>query len=124
MVHDELLFAGRFITFPQPLLLNPRNRGIITDFDLQSLLFSSNTVWIGKVCSVVKSSEDGSLECDVDPLLEYKDLPYEFRTDERQRLTEDRATQLFLAEFEYKKPVISINEIHTVANGISWILIS
>jgi hypothetical protein len=117
-VGDKVLFPGQFISFPQRILHNTRNAARVKAFDLRLLRSTANTVRWAKVCSVVRAADMSTLECEVEPVLKYMELPEDLQSQEWVTRTHAGAEQRFVADFGWDKPVVQQQEIIQILDGI------
>jgi hypothetical protein len=119
MIRGNVLYPGCFALLPHTVLLAEQNLTRLKRFDLRALLSRSSQTRLARVCSVVRSEETGELECEVEPLIAYEELPIEFQVPERRQPTDDGAVQHFLLDFSWDKPVVPVNSILEIVTGIS-----
>jgi hypothetical protein len=82
------------------------------------LTFSTAEKRFARVCSVVRSStRKNQLECEIDPLLHYKELPRYLQSASKDEKTSRGAAQLYLADFDYDKPVVAFDQIQEIVDG-------
>jgi uncharacterized protein YerC len=120
MIGNNILYPGCFVTVSQRVFLNNRNKSKVKSFDVRALWSDAQIQRFARISSVTRSPE-GVLECEVDPLLKYHELPLELQIASRRNRTVDNAIQLFMADFEWDKPVVVFDDITTITNGeIPW----
>lgn len=118
-IAGKVLYPGCFVTIPHHELLTERNAGKIEQFDLRSLTSPKNINRIVRICSIVRDdcSDSQRLICEVEPVLQFSELPSDLRTPERESLY-NGATRLFLADFEWNKPLVDVDKIVEILDGI------
>lgn len=118
----NVLHLGYFITFDRIHLGNFHNVTKVRAFNLPSLLLPSeialNHSLRARICSVVRSEDSGLLECEIDPVIPYEELPRGLQTISQRAPMAGGAEQRFLLDFEWDKPVLTIKELGPIRNGI------
>jgi hypothetical protein len=126
-INGNTVYPGRFVLFSQKALQQDKNLERVKSFDLHCLLKNSTTLRIGHVCSVVRRANVEyhlALACEVDPIVTYDELPSHLQTESRSALTPNGATQCFMADFEWNKPLINFEELESTFDGTSDLILS
>lgn len=116
-IRGKVLFPGCFVRFRQHRLLSDANIRRLKAFEIRSLWRQSDQMRVVRVCSVVRSEETGALECEVDPVIGYDELPFEFQTDDRQLQTDHGGEKRFMLDFSWDKLVVPVSYFIEILSG-------